>query len=251
MRINKNAIFKAIAHMFGMEANKPNKFPWDFDSETITIIKAATPYTMISRERLFSLITATRYIAKHKVEGAIVECGVWRGGAIGAAAMALKDIGEKRDLFLYDTFEGMSSPTKEDKAFNGEDANIKFQETKTGSESSDWCLASLEDVQANLKVMDLNIDDFHFVKGMVEVTIPDQSPESGIALLRLDTDWYKSTKHEMEHLFPRLVPGGVLIIDDYSDWAGSRQAVDEYIEANNIRILLNRIDGSVIGVKES
>lgn len=251
MRINKNAMVKAFARLFGMEAYKPRKFARYFDQETIEIIEAVTPYTMIGRPRLFALITAIRYITKYKISGAVVECGVWRGGAMGAAALTLKGLGEKRSMYLFDTFEGMSIPTSEDKAYGGGDAMEEFLEKRTGEESSDWCMASLEDVQANLTTLGFDIADFHFVKGMVEDTIPSQSPTEDIAVLRLDTDWYKSTKHEMDHLFPKLVPGGVLIIDDYGDWEGARQAVDEYLDAHNIRILLNRVDGSAIGVKEA
>ena len=73
---------------------------------------------------------------------------------------------------------------------------------------------------------------------------------SGIALLRLDTDWYESTKHELEHLYPLLVSGGVIIIDDYGHWKGAKKAVDEYIKDNNLPLLLNRIDYTGrIGIK--
>jgi len=251
MRINKNAIIKAFTRLFGMEAYKPGKFPMDFDTEAVETIRAVTPYTMIGRERLFALIQGIRYIAQHRLPGAIVECGVWRGGAMGAAALTLQALGEQRDIYLFDTFEGMSIPTQEDKTFGGEDAMKEFLEKRTGTESSDWCMASLEDVQANLSTLGLNIDHFHFVKGMVEDTIPTQTPTGDIALLRLDTDWYKSTKHEMEHLFPKLTVGGVLIIDDYGDWEGARQAVEEYLDHHNIRMLLTRVDGSVIGIKQA
>ncbi len=84
-------------------------------------------------------------------------------------------------------------------------------------------------------------DRVHYVKGKVEATIPGVAPQT-IAMLRFDTDWYESTRHELVHLYPRLSPGGVIIIDDYSDWAGARQATDEYLEQNNVRLLLNRID---------
>jgi hypothetical protein len=88
-----------------------------------------------------------------------------------------------------------------------------------------------------------------FVKGKVEETIPDNAPQS-ISLLRLDTDWYESTRHELIHLYPRLSHGGVIIIDDYGHWLGARKAVDEYIEQNNLCLLLNRLDYTGrIGVK--
>ena len=251
MRINKNAIIKAFVHLFGMEAYKPGKFPMDFDGEAVATIQAVSPYTMIKRDRLFALIQAVRYLVKNDVQGAMVECGVWRGGAMGAVALTLKAQGQTRPMYLFDTFEGMSIPTEEDKTFGGGDAMGEFLEKRTGEESSDWCMASLEDVQANLTRLGLDTNDFRFVKGMVEDTIPTEAPSGDIALLRLDTDWYKSTKHEMDHLFPKLVPGGVLIIDDYGDWEGARQAVDEYLDNHSIRMLLTRVDGSVIGIKEA
>jgi hypothetical protein len=89
----------------------------------------------------------------------------------------------------------------------------------------------------------------HFVQGPVEETLPEHAPAE-IALLRLDTDWYASTKHELVHLYPRLAPGGVLIIDDYAYWRGARQAVDEYVNENELPLLLVRIDhGARVAVK--
>ena len=86
-----------------------------------------------------------------------------------------------------------------------------------------------------------NTEKLHFIKGKVENTLPEYAPKQ-ISLLRLDTDWYESTKHELTHLFPRLVSGGVLILDDYGYWAGAKKAVDEYFSQNKTQILLNRID---------
>ena len=249
MRLNKNLLIKSFVRLFGMEAYKPSKYPKDFDAETIKIIDAVSPYTMIERDRLHALITGIKYIVQNNIDGAVVECGVWRGGAIGAAALTLKELGEFREIYLFDTFEGMSAPTDKDKSYREEYAIKEFLERRTGEESSDWCMASIDDVQANLTSLGLDIREYHFVKGMVEETIPAHSPKGPISLLRLDTDWYKSTKHEMDYLFPKLVPGGILIIDDYGDWQGARQAVDEYIQANGICMLLTRVNGSVIGVK--
>jgi hypothetical protein len=104
-----------------------------------------------------------------------------------------------------------------------------------------WCDASLEIVRKALAITGYPSDKIHFIKGMVEQTTPHSAPDK-IALLRLDTDWYKSTKHEMIHLFPRLSKGGVLVIDDYGHWQGSRKAIDEYLAENNVKLLLNRID---------
>lgn len=252
MRINKNTLIKKFVRLFGFEAVKPGKIPRDIDKDAIEIIRAVEPYTMLNWGRLFAFITAARYIARHDIAGAVVECGVWRGGSIAAAALALKAAGECRPMYLFDTFEGMSAPTDHDRKIGGGPFAVsKFAETQIGDESSDWCRASLEDVRGSLAALGLNPDEFHFVKGMVEKTIPAQAPTENIALLRLDTDWYESTRHEFEHLYPRLVDGGVLIVDDYGDWEGARRAVDEYLAANGIRMLLTRVEGSVVGVKQA
>ena len=85
------------------------------------------------------------------------------------------------------------------------------------------------------------IKNIIYIKGKVEETIPEIIPGK-ISLLRLDTDWYESTLHNLNHLFPLLSKGGILILDDYGHWQGARKAVDEYLEKNNVKILLNRID---------
>jgi predicted O-methyltransferase YrrM len=101
--------------------------------------------------------------------------------------------------------------------------------------------STLAEVQANMARTGFPAERTRFVQGDVGQTIPGEAPER-IALLRLDTDWYESTRHELEHLYPRLQPGGVLIVDDYGHWAGAREAVDEYFAQHGIAILLNRID---------
>jgi hypothetical protein len=181
-------------------------------------------------------------VVKNDLDGAFVECGVWKGGSSMAMALTLNKLGaEKRDIYLYDTFSGMSVPGDVDISIRGEAARQTFSETRTSDGGSDWCLSPLEEVKQNLFSTGYEQEKFHFIKGKVEETIPESIPKE-IALLRLDTDWYESTKHELIHLFPLLQPNGVLIIDDYGHWEGARKAVDEYISDNNIRILLNRID---------
>ena len=250
IRINKNAIVKAVAGALGFEVRKRGKYPKDIDHDAIDIIERVAPYTMIGFERLFALITAVRYLAQSGVLGAFVECGVWRGGATAATALTLKAVGAApRDTYLYDTFEGMTRPGDEDWNFNDEDAATTFAEKRTAENRADWNAASLDDVRDNFRRLGLDPDDFHLIKGMVEDTLPTKAPAGDIALLRLDTDWYKSTQHEMEHLFPKLVSGGVLIIDDYGDWQGARKAVDEYMGEIGRPMLLTRVNGSVIGVR--
>jgi hypothetical protein len=250
IRINKNAIVKAVAGALGFEVRKRGKYPKDIDRDAIQVCEQVAPYTMIGFERLFALVTAVRYLAQGGVPGAFVECGVWRGGATAATALTLKAAGAApRDTYLYDTFEGMPRPGNEDRNFNNEDAAATFAEKRTADDRADWNVASLEDVRENFRRLGLEPGRFHFVKGMVEDTLPAQAPAGDIALLRLDTDWYKSTRHELLHLFPKLAPGGVLIIDDYGDWRGARKAVDEYLAETGRPMLLTRVNGSVVGVK--
>ncbi len=198
---------------------------------------------MTSPERLFALIEAVKYVVKHNIPGDIVECGVWKGGSMMAVAETLRKL-EKTDrrLYLYDTYAGMTAPTDADKAHTDEmAASLLEKDAGKKAESVVWAYSSLEEVKKNVAIIGYPAALIHFVEGDVLQTIPGTASEQ-IALLRLDTDWYESTKHEMIHLYPRLVQKGVLIIDDYGFWQGSRQAVDEYMAANNIQLLLNRID---------
>jgi O-methyltransferase len=218
-------------------------FPSDFEDMHKNIFLKVRDYTMTSAERIFGLIEAVKYLVKHKINGDIVECGVWKGGSMMAIAETLLFMNDiARNLYLYDTFEGMSAPTTEDKNFKDQRADILLEkEEGFKSNSNVWAYSTLEDVEQVMCLTSYNSNLIHYIKGKVEETIPQTTPGK-IALLRLDTDWYESTKHELIHLFPSLVSGGVLIIDDYGFWKGARKAVDEYFADNNIRILLNRMD---------
>lgn len=159
-----------------------------------------------------------------------------------AAIKTLQELGDtSRDVYLFDTFEGMSAPSERDKVASGESAAEILAKTKRKEGPGIWCIAGLEDVQRNIGSTGYPEAKTHFVQGKVEDTLPERAPEE-IALLRLDTDWYESTRHELVHLYPRLVKRGVLIIDDYGHWAGARQAVDEYLSALSFRPLLTRLD---------
>ncbi|WP_406394763.1 TylF/MycF/NovP-related O-methyltransferase [Streptomyces sp. NBC_00887] len=223
------------------------RFPADYDDEAKDIIRAVKPYTMTSPERLNAFVLATRHIVKHDIPGDIVECGVWRGGSMQACAKTLLSLGETgRDLYLFDTYEGMTPPTAEDLRRDGRPAQELLD--AQGRDRPIWAVASLEDVQAGFEGVPYPKDRIHYVQGKVEDTVPEQAPGQ-ISILRLDTDWYASTKHELEHLYSRLVSGGVLLIDDYGYWQGSRQAVDEFLEETGAQLLLLRMDEGRIAVK--
>ncbi len=214
-----------------------------YPPEYLETFRAIKEFTATSTERQAGLIAAVEYVVQNKIAGDFVECGVWRGGSTMAAALTLKRCGDtSRDLYLFDTYEGMSAPTSEDVMFDGQKASDILSEVKPAEGFGNyWCVAGLEDVTRNLHSTGYPKDKLHFVKGKVEDTVPKQAPEK-IAILRLDTDWYESTAHELNHLYPRLVEGGVLIIDDYGHWLGARKAVDDYFAAQPIKPLLNRLD---------
>ena len=237
-------LVKRIARNFGVQiARLPDGLP-DVPDVDRRLIEFVRPYTMTSPERVFGLASATRWLVDSAIPGDVVECGVWRGGSMMAVARTLLDAGAAdRDLYLFDTFAGMTAPTAEDLDHRGRPAADRFAELADGEQSSAWCRAGIADVRANLALTGYPEHLLHFVPGMVEQTIPAGAPAS-IALLRLDTDWYTSTRHELVHLWPRLVSGGVCIIDDYGHWKGSRQAVDEYLAEQGLKVLMHRLDYS-------
>ena len=224
------------------ESRGAHVFPMDFEDADIELCLRVAPYTMTTPARIYSLVRAVEYVSARAVPGAFVECGVWRGGSMMAVALTLLRLGvTDRDLYLYDTFTGMTAPTDEDVRRSGERAADLLAEE---SRSSDiWAIAAIDDVREAVLSVGYPEERIHFVQGPVEDTLPANAPEA-IALLRLDTDWYSSTKHELVHLFPRLTSGGVLILDDYGYWQGARRAVDEYLAENGLRLLLNRIDNT-------
>jgi hypothetical protein len=211
------------------------------DSVFLDLYEKSRLYTMTTIEGMYSLYQAVNYVVKYNIPGSFVESGVWRGGSSMMIALTLAKLGSTdRQIYLYDTFEGMSDPTGDDVNFKGDAATILMKEAEANKETSVWCLATLEDVKANMALISYPAENLHYVKGKVEDTIPARLPKEHITLLRLDTDWYESTAHELKFPYPTLNHSGVLIIDDYGHWAGCRRAVNEYFEDKPI--LLNRID---------
>ncbi len=238
----------------GYEIVKYNATPggeFEREPEFLQLATLCKPFTMTSVERLYALYTAVKYILDHDIPGDFAECGVWRGGsAMLIAGMLARRGVHDRKLYMYDTYEGMSAPTEDDRDFRGKDAATLLEKSEDDKETSVWCLASLEEVRHNMTLTEYPMEHIHFIQGKVEDTIPVQSPPGPLALLRLDTDWYESTRHELEHLYPLLVRQGVLIIDDYGHWEGCRKAVDEYFSKERIQMLLHRIDYTGrIGIK--
>jgi hypothetical protein len=196
---------------------------------------------MTSIERMYALYKATEYIVSNQVPGEVVECGVWKGGSSMMCALTLLrggDVGRK--IFLYDTYAGMPEPGDLDVRHDGVPAQAKWKKSHR-DDYNVWAYSPLEEVRQNMLSTGYPEDRVVFVPGRVEETIPGVAPDN-VSLLRLDTDWYESTHHELVHLYPRLSVGGVLLLDDYGHWRGARQAADEYFNEAGHFPLLNRID---------
>ncbi|MFM8735454.1 MAG: TylF/MycF/NovP-related O-methyltransferase [Pirellulales bacterium] len=217
-------------------------WPPDVSPADRCLLTRAAAFTMTSIERQLALLEAVRYVIRRGVPGDFVECGVWRGGSSMIVAMALNEMGVRdRDLHLFDTFEGMTPPTDADRSLDGMSARSQLHAASKSDATSVWCCAGLDDVRAAMASTGYPMERIHLVKGPVEQTLPATAPEA-IALLRLDTDWYESTRHEMRHLFPRLSAAGVLIVDDYGHWQGARRAIDEYFAEHGGCHLMQRVD---------
>ena len=215
--------------------------PWDADDFDRATIEATRFYTLTPPDRIMSFIDAVRYVVRAGIEGDIAECGVWRGGSMQIAARTLIDEGDtSRTLHLYDTFEYMPPAEDRDVDFNGYPA-ADYYPALTPLE--EYRYLPFDEVRAALEATGYPAERMHWVKGLVEETLPEHAPER-LALLRLDTDLYRSTRHELECLFPRITPGGILIIDDYGHLEGSRRAVDEYLATLDTPVFLNRVDYS-------
>jgi O-methyltransferase len=205
------------------------------------IITRVQPFTMTSPERIAALCNAVEYITQSNIPGDIVECGIWRGGSVMAAILTLLRLKSiERTFYLFDTFEGMPPPQDIDRPARSLHSAAELMAT-ANKDDLVWAYSPLEEVRRNIRDLGYPSHRIVFVKGRVEDTLPRDAPTE-IALLRLDTDWYASTRHELTYLYPNLAPRGVLIVDDYGHWEGARQATDEFISTNKLSILLTRID---------
>jgi hypothetical protein len=236
-------LFEAILMRLSLQVRRDPTIVEISEAQRLDLERVAR-FTMTGRHRLWSLINAVGYLHEHRIEGDIVECGVWRGGSMMAAALELLRRSDLRDLWLFDTFSGMSEPTSVDRREGDEQESTesRWRREQDGAINR-WCYAGIDDVRRNMHSTGYPAERVHFMPGRVEETLGvDRRLPDTIALLRLDTDWYESTLVELEVLYPRLVDRGVLIIDDYGEWQGARRAVDEYFGRQGRRPLLHYID---------
>lgn len=207
--------------------------------------------TMLDEHRIKNIHYCVQEIYNNNIEGDIVECGVWRGGNIIVCKKAFDSVNVTKTYYCFDTFQGMTEPDEIDgeKAINrwhkenivcDDDGNFLYTE---------WCRSELDEVKNEFSKHEVLDDRIKFIVGDVHQTleVEDNIPEK-IALLRLDTDWYSSTKIELEKLYNRVVSGGFVIIDDYDLWPGQKKAVDEFFgsEFLNNHLLKKNPDGQSI-----
>jgi hypothetical protein len=216
---------------------------FDLEPEFLGIYDRCRDATMTSIERMYALYSSVLYVVDNDIAGDFVECGVWRGGSVMLMALTLLARGRTDcTLWLYDTFTGMTAPSGDDvQEMSGRTAAAILAERPRADDDPFWGIAPRAIVEENLVRTGYPADRIRIVEGDVLETIPAAAPDR-IALLRLDTDWYGSTRHELEHLYPRVVPGGAVIVDDYGYWRGARRATDEHLATLHPRPLLHRID---------
>ncbi len=225
----------------GFGVTEPSQYLIDIEDEFYKIWEKVEKYTMISLERGYSIYKSIEYIKELGIRGDLAECGVWKGGACMLMAYALQKFGiTDKNIYLYDTYKGMTEPEECDRiAWSGEKIYERWKKSSDTKGNFMWA-SSLEEVKSNMLSTGFPGKRMMFIEGDVRKTLDKKRPDM-LSLIRLDTDWYDSTKKELEVLYPVLEIKGVIIIDDYGHFTGAKRAVDEYFCGHN-KILLNRID---------
>jgi O-methyltransferase len=213
--------------------NAPRRYPVELMPAECEILEYVLEnnLTLVSYERLLATLMTCKYVITNDIQGDFVECGVWRGGNSIVAAEMIKLYQSEKKVWMYDTFTGMAQPTDIDVDIYGVSAYNEYNTSKREGYNAMF-YASLDDVKNQFRTRDLLGSNVQFIQGDVAETLNSANslPES-ISVLRLDTDWYESTKVELEILYPKLSLGGCLIVDDYGHWEGSKRAVDEYFNS--------------------
>lgn len=198
---------------------------------------------MCSSVQQYSMWQAIRHVDNNQIPGDVAEFGVWRGGMSMIAAQTIAESSTKRFLYMFDTFQGMTTPSSKDVELYSRQSAAKLLERETNSPGkwTTWANASLADVQDGIRKTELSEDHIRFIVGDVSATVPSLLP-TALAVCRIDTDWYESTLHCLRHAWPRIPQGGVLLLDDYDHWEGARTAVDEYFDEIGLKVFLVRTE---------
>lgn len=209
------------------------RFGYDDEARIRAAAARVASHSMTTFERLATLWQQVTYLDRAGIAGDFVECGVWKGGAVGMMALAHRAGGGEasRVIHLFDSFEGLPAPRAE-------------VDGAAAARYAGECVGTLGE---NRELLEGRIGYpaqlLRYHVGWFEATVPAAAPGiGGIALLRLDGDWYESTRVCLESLYPKVVPGGVVVVDDYGHWQGCRQAVDEYLAGLGEPVLMHHVD---------
>ncbi len=235
-------IIQNLLNIFNLKITNDLDYPIEANNKIKELINISHEFSMTSKRKMYMLSEAVRHVKNKKLDGDFVECGVWKGGNILLYKLLNDYYFLQKSIFAYDTFDGM---------FNAEDIDINYKKKiakkllknskKDEKITNIHCFATIENVKKNISKY-TNLNNINFISGPVEKTlILEKNLPKKISILRLDTDFYQSTKIELDILFPRLVYGGILIIDDYGYWMGQKKAIDEYF---NNKQWLHRVDQS-------
>jgi O-methyltransferase len=250
-------LLKSVIGRLGYELRKKEErasLGYELEAPALAAIAKVRPYTMLPPERLITLYQQAAHCEKTGLQGAFVECGVWKGGSV--ALMALANLGQgvaRRDLHLFDAFTDICEP---DQAVDGERAirEVKAWGKGAGATGKLAPVTGFYDsmggagtLAGNKELLEKTVgypaQKLHYHVGWFQDTLPSAASDIGpIALLRLDGDWYASTKVCLERLYDQVVPGGFVIVDDYGAYEGCRKAVDEFRASRKISAYLSHID---------
>lgn len=241
-------IIKLILNKFGYSIisnkdwmKKMENLIVEASDEEIGEFEKINKISLTSLPNKWSLIQSLKHVKNNNLPGDIVETGVFKGANLILINNFLKKFHIDKKIFAYDTYSGQSEPTDLDFDIKGTSMKKKFSDYKKKNLAPVYC--SLDDVKNNIEKYSQNdLDQLIFIKGKVEDTlVEEKNLPSKISLLRLDTDFYESVKISLEILYPRLVSGGVLIIDDYGHFKGAKIAVDNFFKDKK-NIWMHRVD---------
>lgn len=200
--------------------------------------------TQLNTDRILCNINAIEYIINNNILGDIVEIGVWRGGSMLSMLKSLELLNiTNRSIHLYDTFNGMTETTDLDTIHGVHAKDFSLMHYGT-NDVSEMCRISLDEVKNNINIhSNYPSHLIHYHVG--DITQTQFFPDS-ISVLRLDTDWYESTKFELENFYDKVSSGGIIIIDDYGCWYGCQKATNDFIQTRGLNIqFINATDGAV------
>ena len=224
-------IFNKFINSMGYEVINKNQKIIELSKTDEKLINLVSNYSMTPKIRIFNLLQSLRHLKYNKIPGDYVECGVWKGGNIILFKKFIENEDPKsnKKIFAFDTFEGMTSPDENDFDLLNKTKAKNLLKKDRKKKTNDWGFCSIEDVKINLKKNLRKINNIKLIKGPVEKTLDKKKNlPNKISLLRLDTDWYSSTRKELETLYDKVSSGGIIIIDDYGHWGGAKKAVDEF-----------------------